>query len=81
MKNFSVVFTILAAGSLLSACGGERVEFGDDSSTWANDGECDDPRFEGRGMAATLIAEDLGRDATDCKTLYDAGDIRLREVN
>ena len=23
--------------------------FGDDSSEWANDGECDDPRFDGAG--------------------------------
>jgi hypothetical protein len=81
MKNI-LYFAIMAVFALaLSACGGEPVEFGDDSSTWANDGECDDPRFVGRGMATTLLAEDLGRDASDCKALFDAGDIRLREVN
>ena len=49
--------------------------FGDDSSTWANDGECDDPRFQGEGMAMTLFEEDRGRDATDCRNLYNAGSI------
>lgn len=52
--------------------------FGDDSSQWANDGECDDPRFEGNGMATTLLDEDTMRDATDCKALYDAGSIGLK---
>jgi hypothetical protein len=54
------------------------VDFGDNSSQWANDGECDDPRFTGRGMAATLLDEDLLSDATDCRRLYQAGDIQLR---
>jgi hypothetical protein len=48
-------------------------DFGDDSSQWANDGECDDPRFEGAGMAAQLLDEDIGRDATDCRSALDAG--------
>ncbi|MCJ8189872.1 hypothetical protein [Sphingomicrobium aestuariivivum] len=51
-------------------------DFGDDSSTWANDGECDDPRFRGTGMASTLSDDDNGRDATDCSTLLEAGKIR-----
>jgi len=80
MKSLNIFFITLASATLLSACGGDKVEFGDDSSQWANDGECDDPRFEGRGMAATLLAEDLGKDASDCRALYEAGDIRLREV-
>ncbi|MEQ8404299.1 MAG: hypothetical protein RKE49_04315 [Oceanicaulis sp.] len=80
MKHIGYSFITLAAALVLSACGGEQVEFGDDTSTWANDGECDDPRFEGEGMAAMLVAEDLGHDATDCRSLYEAGDIRLREV-
>ncbi len=27
----------------------DGIDFGDDLSTWANDGECDDPRFTGAG--------------------------------
>ena len=54
------------------------VNFGDNTSQWANDGECDDPRFEGRGMATTLLSEDLGRDANDCRSLFNSGMIRLR---
>ena len=52
--------------------------FGDDSGTWANDGECDDPRFQGESMAATLLESDRGRDATDCRNLYNAGRISER---
>lgn len=72
---------VLAAILLLSgadAAAQNRVNFGDDSSAWARDGECDDPRFEGQGMAATLLDEDLMADATDCRVLYERGLIRLR---
>ena len=51
------------------------IDFGDDSSMWANDGECDDPRFSGTGMATELLDEDLGKDATDCQALHMAGSI------
>jgi hypothetical protein len=54
-----------------------EIDFGDDTSRWANDGECDDPRFTGAGMAAELVEDDRMRDATDCQTLFEAGDIRL----
>ncbi|MCY4634792.1 MAG: hypothetical protein OXG04_09885 [Acidobacteria bacterium] len=57
------------------------VDFGDDSSTWARDRECDDPRFEGTCMSGTLLEEDRGRDATDCCELYEAGLIRLFGVD
>ncbi len=53
------------------------IDFGDDTSAWSNDGECDDPRFAGPGVAATLLDDDLGRDATDCRALFDAGEIYL----
>ena len=52
--------------------------FGDDSGTWANDGECDDPRFQGESVATTLLEADRGRDATDCRNLYNAGSISER---
>ena len=40
--------------------------------------ECDDPRFEGDGMGLADSLEDLGQNATDCRTLYEAERIRLR---
>ncbi len=55
------------------------VEFGDDASQWANDGECDDPRFTGPGMTSTpLLDEDTRHDASDCRRAFEAGQIRLR---
>jgi hypothetical protein len=56
-----------------------EIDFGDDASQWAHDGECDDERFDGPGMAPTpLMQEDVGHDATDCRTAYDAGELTLR---
>ena len=58
------------------------VDFGDDSGQWANDNECDDPRFEGPGMTTTpLLEENIGHDATDCRTAYEAGRLTLRGVS
>ena len=57
------------------------VDFGDDTSSWARDDECDDPRFEGSYMNGTLLEEDRGHDATDCRRLYEAGLIRLFGVD
>ncbi|VAW22149.1 hypothetical protein MNBD_ALPHA12-965 [hydrothermal vent metagenome] len=54
------------------------IDFGDDSSEWAKDGECDDPRFVGEGMAEELVSDDLKRDATDCRALFEAGKISLK---
>ena len=53
------------------------IDFGDDSSEWANDGECDDPRFAGEGTAAELVDEDILKDATDCRAAYEAGTVTL----
>jgi hypothetical protein len=53
-------------------------DFGDDASRWALDGECDDPRFEGQGMAEYLVDGDIRHDATDCRTLFNRGRITLR---
>lgn len=53
-------------------------DFGDDASMWANDDECDDKRFVGPGMTATLLLdEDVGHDATDCRTAWRAGKLQL----
>ncbi|MFZ8952505.1 MAG: hypothetical protein ACO2ZB_02115 [Gammaproteobacteria bacterium] len=54
-----------------------QIFFGDDSSPFALDGECDDPRFKGNGMASTLLLSDIYRDATDCSTLYYDGQTSL----
>ena len=54
------------------------IDFGDNSSQWANDGECDDPRFTGSGSADVLVSADLKRDANDCRAAYRAGTIRLK---
>ena len=59
----------------------QAIEFGDDTSEWARDDECDDPRFDGDGMASGLSLRNRGRDAADCRRLYDAGRIRLFGVN
>lgn len=57
----------------------QTIDFGDDSSEWSNDGECDDPRFTGPGMTLTrLLDSDIRRDATDCRTAYEAGMLTLR---
>lgn len=54
------------------------VDFGDDASTWAHDGECDDKRFTGPGMTATmLLDDDIGHDASDCRAAFEAGDLVL----
>jgi hypothetical protein len=68
VRLFTVLALLLLAGTA-SAQG--RIQFGDDSSEWSFDGECDDPRFEGRGMASALLDEDRFRDATDCRKLLE----------
>ncbi len=53
------------------------IAFGDDSSEWAFDGECDDPRFTGVDMAGSVAAANILRDATDCREALEAKDIEL----
>ena len=55
------------------------IDFGDDSSEWAKDDECDDPRFAGTGMAENPVDADIGRDATDCEAAFAAGTVTLAE--
>lgn len=76
----SLLIAALMAGLTLPASAqGATPNFGDDSSQWANDGECDDPRFTGEDMATELEAIDTLKDATDCQTLFDAGKITLAD--
>ena len=54
-------------------------DFGADSGRYTNDAECDDPRFTGPGMTATILLEDDVRaDATDCREAWERGDLLWR---
>ena len=64
-----------AAGAPYDSTG---IDFGDNTSSYANDDQCDDPRFEGPGAAATLLDSDLEHDSADCKKAYEAGTVVLR---
>jgi len=56
---------------------GTDIDFGDDSSRWANDGECDDPRFIGSASDERLLPEDEMHDASDCSAAFAGGTARL----
>ena len=58
-----------------------HVDFGDDAGDWPRDGECNDPRFDGGGIDSFTHPNERGHDATDCRRLYFAGDIRLFGVS
>ncbi|WP_198650456.1 hypothetical protein [Saccharospirillum mangrovi] len=61
-----------------SVSSADDIEWGDNTSEWANDGECDDPRFAGPGAAAGNNASDRYHDANDCRMLYQSGELYLR---
>lgn len=78
LLTFAMVST-LALGAALPLQA-QTVDFGDDSSPWANDDECDDPRFTGSGMTGTrLLDSDRMSDASDCRKAYEAGELKLRD--
>lgn len=54
------------------------INYGDNSSQWSNNNECDDPRFAGGGVPGIMNLEDIGRDAADCQSLCESGSIWLR---
>ena len=54
-----------------------RVEFGDDSGLFAQDGECDDARFEGRGHSGYRSRDHVLRDASDCREAFVRDLVRL----
>ncbi|MBU2992796.1 hypothetical protein Q4555_03680 [Octadecabacter sp. 1_MG-2023] len=56
----------------------EGFVWGTNESQWANDGDCDDPRFDGPGAHTILLPEDAYTDANDCRALFNAGRIHLR---
>ena len=57
------------------------IDFGDDTSEYARDNECDDVRFDGPGMASGLVLRNRGRDGADCRRLYREGRIHLFGVD
>ena len=63
----------------LAATQCSAVNFGDDSGDYPNDSECDDYRFEGRGVAARLNSDANGQDASDCQRLCEFGTLGLRD--
>ena len=72
---------IVVVALLLAAARAGAVDFGDDASPNALDGECDDPRFEGPGMyQGQLQRSDDHHDATDCRTQYEARRVSLIET-
>ena len=80
MRVFLLLLTL--TGLLAGPAFAQSISFGDDSGDWAQDGECDDPRFEGPGMTLTpLLSEDIMRDATDCRTAFERGRLTLRGVD
>lgn len=59
--------------------GAAEIDWGDDASEFARDGECDDLRFEGPGLTETpLLAGDIGHDASDCRAAFGRGQITWR---
>ncbi|MFZ1743656.1 MAG: hypothetical protein WAT93_12430, partial [Pontixanthobacter sp.] len=55
-----------------------RIIWGDDESERANNGQCDDMRFEGFGMSEDeLLTSDVKHDASDCRGAYINGEISL----
>ena len=56
----------------------DGINFGIDFSTFANDGYCDDPRFEGEDVSPLTVIDDIYQDATDCLNAYKRGTARLR---
>ena len=92
-RHATTAAAVIMTATLIANCGtpGDRVteesvrqgpiNFGTNDSWWANDGECDDPRFEGRRMGRLLQTNDRGTDAADCLDLYNAGEIRLSGID
>ena len=79
--NFIAGTSLLLGAGCLSVPAGvapNDVDWGDDSSIWSSDGNCDDPRFEGAGMHSLARAADVRKDATDCRALFEAGQVTLR---
>lgn len=78
-RGWISIYTGLDAGDGSSKVSDSGVDFGDNLSQWANDGECDDPRFQGPASASSLLDSDRYHDATDCRSLYESGSVQLAD--
>ncbi len=63
-------------GPQITPAGSHTFDFGDNTGEYVDDGECDDPRFVGEGMASTVDDENIGRDRKDCASHFERGNIR-----
>lgn len=74
---------LVIAAPLQSAAAQEQaaLEFGDDTGEFASDGECDDVRYIGEGMAEVLLTDSIGKDASDCKAAFAAGTISVNALH
>ena len=75
LSSFCIL--ISASPAFADKTGTPNIDFGDDTGRFANDSECDDPRFEGPGAAHPSVNRDMFRDASDCRRLFDGGEITL----
>lgn len=75
-KAGQIRFWVESAARNATQC--SKLNFGNNSSEWSKDGECDDPRFEGRGSSKDLDDADIGHDAKDCRTMCRTGMVFLR---
>jgi hypothetical protein len=80
--KFGLMICAILIGVLSAPAYAEgTLSFGDDLGDYANDGECDDPRFDGPGMTGTtLLSDDVLHDATDCRAAFKADKLTLRGV-
>ncbi len=71
MNLLAFGLAVIAAPAPASA---QTIDFGDDASKFAKDGECDDKRFSGPGMTDTpLLDSDVKHDASDCRSAHRQG--------
>lgn len=70
----------LIVGHVPAAAQPTTVDFGEDLGDFINDGECDDPRFTGDGMAAVVLTDTIGRDASDCSAAMKAGTVAVNPL-
>ena len=80
LTHIAMSAAVAALALQAGAQGSDDIDFGDDSSLWSQDGECDDPRFEGPGMAEVLDDEDTLSDATDCRAAFQSGSVALKTL-
>jgi len=69
------VLTIAGEDATATSTNTSDIDFGDDSGSYANDGDCDDARFHDDGADWNFKQEHIRHDATDCRAKVAAGEI------